>query len=295
MPPKTSPAATKLQPAEAYPDLQRAPVIYPVTSTPKLTPQRSWAANGFPVRGPFFAATAPFHGYGRPMRLPALLPALVLAASPLMALTPEPNPSPATTLTEAHRIGLRCAAAFAIVAMSQANRDATPGWPPLALRGKTFFADTGERVMREAGLSREAVRALLTTDVQALQRAPDPDAALAALAQPCLAQLDATVPPLEVPDLGQCAAILGLAYDEVHAREGMTATARDLKTLAMVLADRHRKTITSTGGSSTAAEMAVAKTRAAIETDAAAGGGGVDRYDIAHCYDLAKPEAKSHY
>ncbi|OYZ43320.1 MAG: hypothetical protein B7Y31_04215, partial [Novosphingobium sp. 16-62-11] len=175
------------------------------------------------------------------MRIFALLPALFLAASPVLAQSPAP------ALSEAQHADLRCSAAFAIVAMEQAGGNALPGWPPLALRGKTFFADTGERVMREAGLTREAVRTQIAGQVQALQAAPDPDAALAALAGPCVARLDATVPPLKVPSLAQCAAILDLAYEEIHAREGMSAAARDMKTLAMVLADRARKDVTGKG------------------------------------------------
>lgn len=220
------------------------------------------------------------------MRKSALLPALLFAAAPILAQTPAPE----TVLTPVQRTELRCAAAFAIVAMEQAGGNALPGWPPLALRGKTYFADTGARVMREAGLTRDAVRTLLSADVQALQTAPDPDAALAALAQPCLFRLDATVPPLKAPDLVQCAAILDLAYEEIHAREGMSAAARDMKTLAMVLADRHRKAITTTGGSSATADQALAQARTTFMADAAA-----DQYDIAHCYDLAKPDEKSHY
>lgn len=218
------------------------------------------------------------------MRLFALLPALLLGISPVGAQTPPP------ALSEVQRTDLRCSAAFAIVAMEQAGGDALPGWPPLALRGKSFFADTGERVMREAGLTRDAVRALIAAEVQALQAAPDPDAALAALAEPCVARLNATVPPLKQPDLAQCAVILDLAYEEVHAREGMSAAARDLKTLAMVLADRQRKSVTSTGGSSEAADHTLAQARGAMAAEGAA-----DQFDIAHCYDLAKPDEKSHY
>lgn len=194
------------------------------------------------------------------------------------------------TLTEVQRTDLRCSAAFAIVAMEQAGGDALPGWPPLALRGKSFFADTGERVMREVGLARDAVRALIAAEVQALQAAPDPDAALAALAEPCVARLDATVPPLKQPDLAQCAAILDMAYEEIHAREGMSAAARDMKTLAMVLADRQRKSVTTNGGSNDAANRALTKARSAMAAQ-----GAVDQFDIAHCYDLAKPDEKSHY
>ena len=218
------------------------------------------------------------------MRSIALLPALFLGISPVCAQTPP------LALNDVQRTDLRCSAAFAIVAMEQAGGDALPGWPPLALRGKSFFADTGERVMREAGLTRDGVRALIAAEVQTLQAAPDPDAALAALAGPCVARLDATVPPLKQPDLAQCAAILDLAYEEVHAREGMSAAARDLKTLAMVLADRQRKSVTSTGGSSEAADRTLAQARGAMAAEGAA-----EQFDIAHCYDLAKPDEKSHY
>jgi len=219
------------------------------------------------------------------MRFLAPLPALAIAASPVFAL-----PSAPPVLSEVHRTDLRCSAAFAIVALEQAGGDALPGWPPLALRGKTFFADTGERVMREAGLTRDAVRAEIGGEVQALQSAADPDAALAALAGPCVARLDATVPPLNAPNLAQCAAMLDLAYEEIHAREGMSASARDMKTLAMVLADRQRKDVAARGGSGTAAERSIAEAREAIAAE-----GAVDQFDIARCYELAKPDEKTHY
>lgn len=173
------------------------------------------------------------------MRLLALASVLLSAATPATA---QPTP-----LTEAHRTDLRCAAAFAIVALEQSGGDALEGWPPLAVRGKRFFADTGERVMKEAGISRDAVRDAIAGEVRGLQTAADPDAALTALARPCLARLDASVPPLKVPDLKQCAAIMALAVDEVHAREGMSAAAKDLKTLASVLASREREALVAAG------------------------------------------------
>lgn len=198
-------------------------------------------------------------------------------------------------LNDDHRAALRCAAAFAIVATEQASGDALDGWPPLAVRGKQFFADTGERVTREAKISREAVRDLIAADVRALQVSADPDAALSALTRPCLARLDAAVPPLLMPDLKRCAAILDLAYEDMHAREGLTPAARDLKTLASVLASREREALIAAGRSGDEADRIVAEGRDAMLAEAGDGKGGIEKYDIAHCYDLAKPAEKSHY
>lgn len=201
----------------------------------------------------------------------------------------------APQLTAQGRDDLRCAAAFAIVALEQSGGDALEGWPPLALRGKTFFADTGERAMKEGALTREQVRDLIAVQVQALQTAPDPDKALSALAKPCLARLDATVPPLVAPTLKQCAAILGLAYSEVHAREGMSTSAQDLKTLESVLSSREREAIIAAGGSGDDADRTLAEAREAMAAEAGDGKGGVDKYDIARCYEFARPQEKSHY
>ncbi|AXU18731.1 hypothetical protein C7W88_06250 [Novosphingobium sp. THN1] len=163
------------------------------------------------------------------------------------------------------------------------------------MRGKTFFADTGERAMKEGALTREQVRDLIAVQVQALQTAPDPDKALSALAKPCLARLDATVPPLVAPTLKQCAAILGLAYSEVHAREGMSTSAQDLKTLESVLSSREREAIIAAGGSGDDADRTLAEAREAMAAEAGDGKGGVDKYDIARCYEFARPQEKSHY
>ncbi|MBF9151314.1 hypothetical protein [Novosphingobium jiangmenense] len=221
----------------------------------------------------------------------ALLP-LTVGFAPAQAQTPAQS---APKLTAQTRDDLRCSAAFAIVALEQSDGDALEGWPQLAVRGRTFFADSGERAMKEGALSREQVRDLIGREVQALQTAPDPDKALAALAKPCVARLDATVPPLVTPTLKQCAAILGLAYAEVHAREGMSASAQDLKTLESVLSSREREALIAAGSSGDDADRTLSEAREAMAVEAADGKGGVDKYDIAHCYELAKPQEKSHY
>jgi len=228
------------------------------------------------------------------MRFLAVLSFLALV--PAAAAQPADLPAPdLSRLTDDHRAGLRCAAAFAIVATEQAGGDALAGWPPLTVRGRQFFTDTGVAVMKDAALDRDTVRDLIAADVRTLQTTADPDAALAALAQPCLARLDAAVPPLATPDLKQCAVILTLAYDELHAREGMTPAARDLKTLASVLSAREREALIAQGKTGDEADRALAQTRDAIIAEASDGKGGIDKYEIAHCYELAKPDEKKHY
>ncbi len=224
------------------------------------------------------------------MRYSVTIMLLALLSSAAQAADPPPL-AEVSQLTTAARTDLRCAATFAIVATEQAGGDALTGWPPLATRGKRFFADTGTRVMAEGGLSREAVRTALAAEVAALQSAKDPEAALADLAKPCLARLDATVPPLTKPDLNQCAAILTLAADEIHAREGLTPAAQDLRTLASVLTAREREALIAKGQTGNEADRTVIQAREAM----AAASAEIDTYDIAHCYDLAKPTEKTHY
>lgn len=222
--------------------------------------------------------------------------ALIAAAFSLAAASPPALQPDLSRLTETHRRDLRCAATLALAASAQAQGDdAAAAFPPLAARGKRYFADVGTRVSGEAGLTPAQVRDLLSAEVTALQQAADPDAALPAALKPCLVRLDAEVPPLKTPDLLQCSAILSLAYDEVHAREGLSPAAQDLKTLASVLSAREHEALVAAGKSGDEADAALALAHDAMLKEAFDGDGGVEKYDIAHCYDLAKPDPKSHY
>lgn len=223
---------------------------------------------------------------------------LALVTSPLAAA-----PDAAAVPDAALKADLHCAAAFAIAASEQARGSAAAlALPPLAVRGKRFFADTGARAVEQGGMTQEAVRALLIAEVTAMQRKaaanpanPEPDRELAAEVRPCLARLDAAVPPLQTPDLAQCAAILTLAWEEERAKGVDTAAVRDLQTLAQVLATRARDAQIAAGKSGDGADAAVEVARDAMRAEAASRPGGVDNYDIRHCYDLAAPDAKSHY
>ena len=195
---------------------------------------------------------------------------------------------------------LGCAAVFAIVASDQeASRDTALAYPPLAWRGREYFVRASAAVMDEAGLSREAVRALLTEAAADLQRraaAADPDTVVAAAIAPCLPRLEQAVPPLETPDLLQCTAILKVAYEDIHAREGLSPRAQDIATLASVLSAREKEALQAKGASGDEADRTLAQAHDKLMADAAApGGAGAEKYDIAHCYELAKPDPKSHY
>lgn len=232
-----------------------------------------------------------------PSTVTALLGGVALLLGGVTPLPPQSWKLAAATpaLSLQTREDLRCSAAFAVVAMEQAGGDALAGWPSLAVRGKRFFADTGQKAMAEGALTREQVRELITADVTALQTAADPDKALAALAKPCIVRLDATIAPLAQPNLSQCAAIFDLAYDEVHGREGMTPAAQDLKTLASVLAAREREALIAAGGTGDDADRTLAEARTAMSATDPDGTAQAEKYDLAHCYDLAKPAEKSHY
>lgn len=215
------------------------------------------------------------------------------AAAAAAALAPAPDLS---KLTLGHRAALKCAAVFAIVASEQQRGvDSALAFPPLAYRGREFFVRASAQVEDEAGLTRDQVRDLLVGDVAALQKqaadSKDPDGTVAAAMKPCSSLLDASIPPLEKPGPAACAAIFQVAFDEVHAREGMSDRAKDLKTLESVLEDRARKDLLAAGRTGTEADVAIEQARDSLKQDKA----GADRYDIETCYELAKPAPKTHY
>lgn len=221
--------------------------------------------------------------------------ALILAIVTIVPPTVRAAPAPANPdlMTDLH-----CAAVFAITATEQARGSAAAlRFPPLAVRGKRFFADAGTRAVEQGGMTQETVRDRLMAEVTAMQRraAADPDGELAREVTPCLVRLDASVAPLQIPDLAQCAAILTLAWEEERTKGAAAGAARDLQTLAQVLSTRARAALIGEGRSSDAADAALAAARDGIRAEAAGRPGGVDNYDIAHCYDLAAPDAKSHY
>ena len=212
----------------------------------------------------------------------------------LLALAPVAENAAAPTLSLEQRGALRCAAAFAIVAGEQARGEASAlAYPPLAARGKAFFVATGARVMDAAQIDRAQLQAALAGEVAALQRqaivAGKPQATLAAVMPACLTMLARVVPPLTVPTLPQCAAIMTLAADEVERRERLSGPVMDLRTLQGVLGERARAALSGEGKPAYEVDRIMTETREALAVPGAA-----DAYDIAVCYDLAQPAPDPH-
>lgn len=109
---------------------------------------------------------------------------LVALTAPLSAQAAAPAVSPHV------QTGLRCAALFSIIAADQARQGARD-WPPLAVRGREFFVRVSARAMDEGQLDRAALQARMQQEALGLRTA----ASQAAIKVPCLAMLDANIPP----------------------------------------------------------------------------------------------------
>ena len=124
------------------------------------------------------------------MKIAPLLLSAALLAVPAAAQDAPP-------LTLEHRMMLRCSAAFAIVAGEQQRGVVTAqAYPPLAERGREYFARTGARLMDDLKLSREQIEAQMRSEAAAIQKAateaPDRAAYLDSLVHPCLSALEAS-------------------------------------------------------------------------------------------------------
>lgn len=221
------------------------------------------------------------------------LTALVLTAQqPALAAPPK-------LLTEVHKRDLSCLAAFAIVASEQKrNIPSALDYPLLTERGRSYAGIIGQRVMQETGQTRDQIHQAILDAIAAQQDkvkdSGDPDAVVQAVMAKCLSLLDAEVPMKEQPTLGQCAAMLQLAYEEVYGREKLSKTAQDLKTLAFVLDSRAREEMRNQGMSGNESDAALLEIREKIISEAKVKESGRQSSDLDfdHCFELAAPEPK---
>ncbi len=235
------------------------------------------------------------------IRFPAIAALAALLTTPLAAQPTPPGLLKLPELNADQKAQLTCSAVFAIVASDQARgEEAALRFPPLKVRGREYFVRFGAKTIDQTGASREAVKALLEGEVERLQKLAaamgDPQGTLSRTITPCLPRLNAEVPPLAKPTLGQCTAILTLAYEEVYARDGISgAESRDLKILSAVLESRQRKALEAQGLSGDRMDRSIGEEHDRMLKEVVASGPGVEKYDLQTCYDLAKPDEKSHY
>ncbi len=206
---------------------------------------------------------------------------------------------PQLALTDIHQRDLSCVAALAIVASEQErNIPSALEYPILGERGRTYAGIVGERVVQQTGQTREQVRdAILAAVAQqqnVVKKSGDPDMVVDAAMAKCLPLLDQEVPNKKLPTLNQCAVMMQLAYEEVYAREKLSKTAQDLKTLAFVIDSRAREQMRNQGLSGNESDIALLEIREKMLSEANAENSGSKSpdLDVEHCFELAAPEPK---
>lgn len=212
-----------------------------------------------------------------------LLPALLLAPLPAQAAPKPLNPDQAGQL--------RCVAALAIIANDQQRGTGDwAGYPVLTARGIKFSDAVAEALMKETGQSRDALKVEVLAQVAALQKDAT-EAAVRAAADPCIVMLDRVVPAPKPPTLPQCAAALGLAFEDTKASQGMTSATKTLAVFAAVLEGRARDEMKAAGRTEAESDIVIGleKERLLAEYKAHRKQGRQDKIDYQACFDMARP------
>jgi hypothetical protein len=215
--------------------------------------------------------------------LTALLAALslIFTAVPGMA---APGASGPAVLTARQVHDLRCAAAIAVVAAAQANGNAAArALVPLGQRGRRYFTQVGARLADETGLAQPALRDLFTNAARSVAR----DGAIG-VAQGCLADLDAAVPPHPAPDALACQALLEAYADVLGMRDAADPLAAVLLREAAALAPAARTLLMARRIDPAAQADALERERSRVRSALADGAGTIDADDFAACRHLAQ-------
>jgi hypothetical protein len=193
------------------------------------------------------------------------------------------QPAVADPLTEHQSHDLRCAAAFAVVALAQTRGDAAAlALPPLGIRGKRYLGLVGEQVAAQTGQTGEAVRDLLAAAAKSVAHDGAP-----AVARACLADLDGRVPPRPAPDAVACLALLGVYADVLGSREADSALGRTLAREAATLAPAAHRLLALRGLDAAGEAAAIEQARAHVRGALSGGPAVIDADDYALCRRLA--------
>ncbi|WP_353229953.1 hypothetical protein [Novosphingobium sp.] len=227
--------------------------------------------------------------------LPVLAGIALTAAGQPAALTAAPPTHGAPgreRLTPRDLHDLRCAAAVAMVATRQANGDAAAlALPPLGIRGQRYFALTGERIAAATALSATVLRDVLTEAAQGLAHE-----GATAVAQACLADVDAVVPPRPAPDALVCHAMLGVYAEVLTARDAGSALAATLARESLALAPAARALLAARRIDPAGQAATIDQARAAVRLALNGGDGGsapIDADGFGQCRHLAQTPPKT--
>lgn len=225
-----------------------------------------------------------------------MLRAILILPLLLAGVTARAAPPPLTAV-EAGRV--KCVATLAIIASEQER--GTSEWddlPPLGERGGRF-AQIVAGELQKAGRNEAEAKANIVSAIETIQReagsAADPGAAVHDAATNCIAMLDKAAPPPKPPTPLQCAAAIGLAYEEVKGREGMSKTAKDLDIVASVLDNRARDELRAEGKTEAEADIVIGteKERLLAQYKAAPEGSRQTEIDFPACFAMAQPSPKA--
>ncbi len=214
----------------------------------------------------------------------------------MLLLAPFPLWAAPRSLGASQQDHVQCVAVLAIIANEQQR--GIGGWedvPPLAVRGAKFSDRVIQGLVKDKSRKPEAARAEILTQVAALQSeavaSGNPSAVLRARSAPCIAMLDAEVPPPQPPTLPQCAAALAMAYDDEVAHQGLTKAARTLSIFAALLDGRAREELKAEGKTDAESDIAIGleKEKLMAEFKASEGKGTQDRIDFPACFAMARP------
>jgi len=190
---------------------------------------------------------------------------------------------------------VQCVAQLSIIAAQQQGGVASAlAYPPLADDGARFAQMVGERLMAESRRTKEQVRDAFVAGVAAEQKRAAAGGGAREIPRgdvvACIAMMEKIAPAPPPPSLPQCAAMVKIAYEEVHEREGLSSGAKDLATIAAVLDARARDQLLASGKSREETGKVMADTRAEIAREAArrAADEVSAGLDFQACFDMAK-------
>lgn len=208
--------------------------------------------------------------------LSCLATLLLIALAAPVAAAPAPLPP-------ADARDLRCAAAFAVVAVAQARGDAAAATlPPLAIRGRQFMGAVGARLTAGGTMTPAAVQAELTNAARALTL---PGAITAA--RGCLATLDQITPPRPVLDAVACEALLGVYAEVLGARDAADPRAAALQRDADALSRSASAALAARGTPAEAQPAAKAAARARLREALLQRSDTITADEFTHCRRMA--------